>query len=273
MWNMLENLIASNDAEWVICGDFNEVRDQSERLNCAFIGARAARFNSFIDRMQLIEIPLLGMKFTRISDNGMKLSKLDRFLVLENFMQTWGDLSVIALDRNTSDHCPIVLQNKNVDFGPKPFKIFDEWLEKVEVEHVMSEAWNKQVTRSRHDCIFRNKLKNVKKALRSWSKVQYDTLDTELDNAKKRAGELEKKAESQQLTETERDEWLNSRGIWLKKEREKAQMLKQKARIKWAIDGDENSRLFHSSIKRRNNSSNIRGLYINGEWQENPVGN
>ncbi|GKB98886.1 putative RNA-directed DNA polymerase, partial [Tanacetum coccineum] len=47
-------------------------------------------------------------------------------------------------------------------------------------------------------------------------------------------------------------------------------MLRQKARIKWDVEGDENSRFFHAYIKRRNNKTNIRGLMVNGLWCEDP---
>lgn len=58
---------------------------------------------------------------------------------------------------------------------------------------------------------------------------------------------------------------MDSRRRWLEKEYEHTQMLKQKARIKWDIEGDENTRYFHSIIKRRHNQNNIRGLMVNGE--------
>ncbi|XP_071727610.1 uncharacterized protein [Rutidosis leptorrhynchoides] len=207
--------------------------------------------------MHLIEIPLIGKKFTRIRDNGMKLRKLDRFLVCENTMQSWGDISVVALDRNTSDHCPIVLRDKCIDFGLKPFKIFDIWFKTNEVEKVITEAWNIEVTGTRYDFVFRNILKNVKESLRSWSKTQYGNLDVELEEAKKLACDLKSKAEEITLSDSQREKWIKSRDLWLQKEREKTQMLRQKARIKLAIDGDENSKLFHSSTKRKKNKANI----------------
>ncbi|XP_071691426.1 uncharacterized protein [Rutidosis leptorrhynchoides] len=163
-----------------------------------------------------------------------------------------------------------ILRDKQIDFGPKPFKIFNVWLENKEVEKVIIQGWNKQVNGSRLDCKFRNKLKNIKESLREWSRHQYGTLDIELENAKNKACALEKKAEECNLSENEHEEWKKAREDWFQKEKEKGEMLKQKARLKWAIERDENSKFFHSSIKRRNNRGNIRGLFIDGVWQENP---
>ncbi|XP_071701851.1 uncharacterized protein [Rutidosis leptorrhynchoides] len=166
MWDLLGNLLNSINSAWLLCGDFNEVRNSSDRLNSQFHQRRADRFNDFILRNNLIEIPINGRKFTRISDDGLKLSKLDRFLVTDNFIELWEDLSVIALDRNLSDHCPLILRDKVIDYGPKPFKVFDEWFNCIDVDEVIRDAWNQPIKGTRRDCMFRDRLKKVKMALK-----------------------------------------------------------------------------------------------------------
>ncbi|GKD05460.1 hypothetical protein Tco_1180434, partial [Tanacetum coccineum] len=47
-------------------------------------------------------------------------------------------------------------------------------------------------------------------------------------------------------------------------------MLRQKARVRWDVEGDENTKFFHSFVKRRNNKNNIRGLLVDGVWCEEP---
>ncbi|XP_071712960.1 uncharacterized protein [Rutidosis leptorrhynchoides] len=218
MWDCLENIMSYPNAAWVIGGDFNEVHNEEERQNCVFHDRRAAFFNDFIERTQLIEVPLIGKRFTRISDDGSKFSKLDRYLVSDLFLQLWEDISVVALERNLSDHCPIVLRNKNENFVPKPFKLFDVWLESEDVEPIIN---------------------------------KYGVFDEELEAARTIALEWEKKADERILSDDERITWLEARNNWLKKDREKAKMLQQKARLKWASEGDDNTKFFHTSIIRR----------------------
>ncbi|XP_071739306.1 uncharacterized protein [Rutidosis leptorrhynchoides] len=210
-WDSLQDLMSFDNDEWVIGGDFNEVRSQDERQNSIFIERRAKLFNNFIEQSHLIEVPLLGKKFTRISYDGKKFSKLDWFLVSEAFINSWGDVSTITLDRNSLDHYPLMLRDSNQNFGPKPFKIFNIWLESKEVEQIIIEAWNLNVT------------------------------DTKLNKWKKATDELECKAEAGLISDLERIEWLQAHAMRLKLEKEKASMLRQKARLRWAAEGDDNT--------------------------------
>ncbi|XP_071714846.1 uncharacterized protein [Rutidosis leptorrhynchoides] len=163
------------------------------------------------------------------------------------------------------------LKRQNEDFGPKPFKIFDVWLKDKSVDAVIIDAWNAHVYGSRPDCVFRNKLKNVKEALRSWSKNNYGIIDKDIDKWKLIADEFESKAEQGLLSEVEHNDWMNARINWLQRDNEKEEMLRQKSRLKWVAEGDDNTSYFHSSIRRHNNSSKIRGLHLNGIWVEQPI--
>ncbi|XP_022007605.1 uncharacterized protein LOC110906842 [Helianthus annuus] len=109
LWLELINIRNTIQGLWVLMGDFNEVRDSSERMNSEFVEANAETFNNFILSAGLKEYNMDGGSFTYISDNGTKLSKLDRYLVCLGFKERWPNAAVIALEREASDHRPIVL--------------------------------------------------------------------------------------------------------------------------------------------------------------------
>lgn len=161
-----------------------------------------------------------------------------------------------------------MLRDKKIDFGPKPFRVFDVWLDDVEVENIVKASCETPVKSNRPDCIFRDKLKNVKNALKHWSKQKFRTMELEIEESRKEAMEWEAKAECRKLNETELNTWLEARCKWLEKDMQKATIPKQKARIKWDIEGNKNTKFFHSMIKTRNNKNNIRGLLVNGVWNE-----
>ncbi|GJV87280.1 RNA-directed DNA polymerase, eukaryota [Tanacetum coccineum] len=44
----------------------------------------------------------------------------------------------------------------------------------------------------------------------------------------------------------------------------------QKSKIKWAIEGDENSKYYHGILNKKRNQLSIRGVLVEGDWVENP---
>ena len=144
LWDRLAGLMYRRRGAWCIFGDLNVVRKNEDRLNSQVNIKEMTDFNDFLNNTRLVEIPMGGRKFTRVSDDGLKFSKLDRFLMNDEFFNLWGNLSVIALDRKLSDHCPIVLKDVDLNFGPKPFRIFNIWMEEADFQNVVEEAWKRR---------------------------------------------------------------------------------------------------------------------------------
>ncbi|GJV91509.1 RNA-directed DNA polymerase, eukaryota [Tanacetum coccineum] len=49
-----------------------------------------------------------------------------------------------------------------------------------------------------------------------------------------------------------------------------AMELAQKSKIKWAIEGDENTRFFHGVLNKKRNQMAIRGVLVDGKWIDQP---
>ncbi|GKD25466.1 RNA-directed DNA polymerase, eukaryota [Tanacetum coccineum] len=152
LWDRLAGVIDKMGGAWFIFGYFNVIRKVDDRLNSQVKIKEMDDFNDSINLSWLVEVPMGGRKFTRVSDDGVKFIKLDRFLMNKNFKSLWSNLAVLALDRKLFDHCPMVLKDIDVDFGLKPFRVFDVWLEEVDIEHVVSGTWKKVVRGSWPDC-------------------------------------------------------------------------------------------------------------------------
>lgn len=70
-----------------LCGDLNSVRSSEERRSVR--GSQTvndfAFFNEFIDDCVVIDLPLNGRKFTWFKEDGRLMSRLDRFLLSEEW--------------------------------------------------------------------------------------------------------------------------------------------------------------------------------------------
>nr|GEZ21548.1 cysteine-rich receptor-like protein kinase [Tanacetum cinerariifolium] len=83
-------------------------------------------------------------------------------------------------------------------------------------------------------------------------------------------GDWDAKAEAGTLNQSEvvkREEWLMDLSHLDHLLRED---VKQKCRLRWAVEGDENSRYFHSTLKHNYAKSSINGINVNGVWVVNP---
>lgn len=108
----------------VLMGNFNEVREKSERMGSQFHQDTTRNFNHFIDEAKLTDIPLGGPHFTWTYKWGSKFSKLDRFLVMDDYLDSVLHISGMVLEKHIPYHQLIVLLEHRVDYGPVPFCIF-----------------------------------------------------------------------------------------------------------------------------------------------------
>jgi hypothetical protein len=86
--------------EWCVGGDFNSISKVGERKGRSNGGGNQSErveFSQFIDAMELIDIPISGKKFSWFSSDGSSMSRLDRFLLSEGFIEKGGIKLLIGL--------------------------------------------------------------------------------------------------------------------------------------------------------------------------------
>nr|GEW25608.1 RNA-directed DNA polymerase, eukaryota, reverse transcriptase zinc-binding domain protein [Tanacetum cinerariifolium] len=186
----------SKDGEVVIMGDFNEVRHKSDRFGLIFNGQGADEFNSFLANAGLEEVPLRGSAFTWCHKSATKMSKLDRFPILENLFITCPHITATTLERHSRTG--------------------------------MKEKYKKEIR----------------------------TLDDDIDNGNGSDTVVHKKMEV--INALQRIDKLN------------AMEIAQKTKIKLSVEGDENFRYFHGMLNKKQNQLNIRGVMVDGVWNEKP---
>jgi hypothetical protein len=177
MWNeVLMTTKGFGEVAWCIVGDFNSVLNTSEwRGVCSGGGVtrEMVEFEEFVREIEMKVMPLLGRQFTWFHPNGTTMSRLDRDLLSDDWLDIWGCLVVWVANRDVLDHCPIILKYRNDDWGPKPFRFNNFWLKNKQFKVVVANAWNSQQVLGWMGFVLKEKLKGLKGVIKTWSKEVY----------------------------------------------------------------------------------------------------
>nr|GEV76734.1 RNA-directed DNA polymerase, eukaryota [Tanacetum cinerariifolium] len=205
--------------------------------------------------------------FTWCHKSATKMSKLDRFLVSKSLLSICPNINAITLERYISDHRPILLQENHYDYGPTPFRFFHHWLEMDGFCKLVEDTWKgSPCVGSNTMKIFTGKLKFLKNHIREWSKTgtvcrknvkaQYkwelQAVDLIIDSGHGTEKEISTRADI--INKIQRCDKLDS------------MEMAQKAKVKWPVEGDENSGFFHGMLNKKRSILDIRGVMVDGMW-------
>ena len=273
-WEEIKILRSSlHEGLWCVVGDFNSIRYQHERISSSqSLGNfnSSSEFNSWISDMALEEVRSVGRTFTWYRPNGTVMSRLDRFLLSDEWLSQWPDSTQFVLDRDFSDHCPILLRSRTIDWGPRPFKIMDWWLQDKEFQNMVRHRWGNYHPSGWGGFALKMKLKFIKSCIRHWSSQNGVINASKIQNLKKELNALEAGGNASILSQAERDLKKSLQEQLWNAALAYESMLRQKSRVKWKKKGDRNSAYFHKMINHRRRFNAIQGLIIAGEWVQEP---
>ncbi|GKD28682.1 putative RNA-directed DNA polymerase, eukaryota, reverse transcriptase zinc-binding domain protein [Tanacetum coccineum] len=200
------------------------------------------------------------------------MSKLDRFLVSDGIFSAFPAITAICLDRHLSDHRLILLNEVHTDFGSTPFRIYHSWFKREGFDAMVELAWTSFTHSDPNRLIrFKKKLQDLKKIIRGWIKdqniSQYEMKQAIIDDLVA----IDKKLDSGLASDTLLLERLELTCKLQDINQSKVKDFVQKAKIKWAVEGDENSKFFHGIINKRRSQLSIRGVLADGDWHTDPT--
>ncbi|GKU90261.1 hypothetical protein SLEP1_g4270 [Rubroshorea leprosula] len=136
-----------------------------------------------------------GQKYTWYQANGKSMSKLNRFLLSEGWLSKWDEARQWGLCRTVSDHCPILLRHKKVDWGPNPFRFFNSWLELEGCRELIKDVWSKANIQGWAGFRLKERLKLTKEALRKWNQNLVSDIDNKVNKAVAEIAQVDLKGE------------------------------------------------------------------------------
>nr|GEX03083.1 RNA-directed DNA polymerase, eukaryota [Tanacetum cinerariifolium] len=192
-----------------------------------------------------------GYSFTWSHPSASKMSRLDRFLVSDGFSSIFPNMSAICLDRHLSDHRPILLRDVDIDYGATPFCFYHSWLDWNGFDQFIACTWN---SISLDDRNVHSRGVETPPLSPLSPKFQTRTNLIDIDRKLDQGGG--------------NDDILLYRVNLMKQLHEfkafDTREFMQKAKVQWAIEGDENSKFFHGILNKKHATLSVRGVMVDG---------
>ncbi|XP_060190365.1 uncharacterized protein LOC132619488 [Lycium barbarum] len=248
------------EGPWAVMGDFNCILNREQRLESPVTLAELKDFRKCVKDMGLKDLKSSGAYFTwnniqRVEDKVM--SRIDRVLINNGWITKLPASKVHYKNEGAFDHCPgIISWEDGNSHGKRQFKYFNMWSLVPKYKEKVKASWDARIQgRKMFQVVGKlNRLKNV-----------FYKLNTE------RFSEIEKQADkaSEELTQCQiliqqdpRNGTLIEQEIKLHKECIKLNttreaFLRQRSKVQWLKEGDQNTRFYHSVIKARRTHNRI----------------
>lgn len=263
VWQCIISFQNSSNIPYLLIGDYNEVLDSSDRGSQRISGTGSQQFDLFLQEMQVFEIPASNGKYTWF--RGHSKRKLDRLFIRPEWITTYPSLKVSLLKRTISDHCPLLVQSRDKNWGPRPFRFLNCWLSHPSCSKVIKDSWSTSL-----NLPIAEKLKVVRGNMRTWNKAEFGKIDEHIKSLEDKIQATDNRANEGALSNSEvldRKSAQTELWGWLRK---KESYWAQNSRLKWLKEGDRNTRYFHTVATMRKRKNQIDKIAVGGEATDDP---
>ncbi|XP_070017166.1 uncharacterized protein [Nicotiana sylvestris] len=271
VWSEIGAVRGLMEGPWAVCGDFNVTRYPSEKRECSRRSRAMVEFSDFIEDMELIDLRLEGGNYTWFKgDNHTAASRIDRFLISEEWDVRFRNIKQTIQQRLISDHSPVALDCGAWEQAKSYFKFENWWLNVEGFEDRIREWWGSFEFSGRPDYILACKLKALKGKLKGWSRSYEGNLGMQ---KKKMLSQLADFETTQQLRELTEEESVRKAATLMEIEvhlKNEEFAWRQKSRALWLKEGNRNTKIFHRTANARKRNNNIDQITIRHKVIEDP---
>lgn len=253
----------------MICGDFNSIFSPSDKSNGTFNCEDIRLAQGLVADLHLLEPPFFGKRFTWTNGQASPIwVKLDRFLVNSRWVEFFPRVTQNCLPRLGSDHVPIRLESGLHIPKPRPFRFEQAWCLADNFFDLIKDWWNLPQPSGCGAFILAKKIKHLKEKLKTWAREDFGSIRLKKLALLHDIGLLDNLKESRSLTdeETHKENDLRAEMYGILKQEEI--YWKQRARVTWLKEGDENTSYFHSVANGRKNQNFINRIRQGGQVVE-----
>ncbi|XP_028556870.1 uncharacterized protein LOC114581249 [Dendrobium catenatum] len=261
LWERLE-FFTNKDIPMVIGGDFNCIlSSEDKRGGKRFkLSQGPKEMKTFLANNDLHEVGFVGPKFTWCNNKqGPEciLERLDKCFINPAVVSSSNLLCVKHLACVASDQCPIVLNLMVYHNKEKILRFEDVWAQNKASMAVVNKVWKKKY-RGNAANILNSKMKDSLKSLFYWSKSKMQNLLSLKNDLLFQIENLQKKEANEGCLSIDESWKLKALvGEFNSTLAKLDTWWKQRAKVKWMVEGDRNSKFFQSFASSRRNSNFI----------------
>ncbi|XP_074301022.1 uncharacterized protein LOC141632369 [Silene latifolia] len=177
----------SSAEPWLVLGDFNVVRQPSEKLsNTPPVLQEMVEFNDYLAFSKLDNLTSSGCDMTWNNEqdlNSTVWSKVNRVLANPDWLASLPDSFALFQEAGLSDHSPLLVHVNNDRKRMKRFSFLNSWIDHPAYLATVAAAWTTEKKGSPMFSLF-EKLKSVKYALTKFHKENFNNISLRVKNAK-----------------------------------------------------------------------------------------
>ncbi|XP_016185449.1 uncharacterized protein LOC107627098 [Arachis ipaensis] len=257
IWEELGYIAGLCQVPCCFLGDFNEIVHVDKRKGATSLPRSAKEFKVWIQDMHLVDLALTDRKFTWF--RGRSCSRIDRALVNVEWLEEFPETRLRGVPRSLSDHCPIIVEDKKLRGGPRPFRSLDSWFTHEGFLSMVKEEW-----RGLGEIQFTDKLKALTIPLGRWHKANFGEMYKKIskfEEETKRIDDMVSNGVYDETMEARRKALVTCCERWYVR---KEVHWKQMSQSRHAKEMDKNTRHFHNIASARRQNNRIDTLVING---------
>ncbi|XP_039133793.1 uncharacterized protein LOC120270793 [Dioscorea cayenensis subsp. rotundata] len=269
-WDELRAVSGESMVPMVICGDFNAIFALEDKVTGVPNLEDIRCANAFLQDYAFFEPSSKGRRFTWTNGQSNPIwVKLDRFLVNGAWAERFPRLTQSSLPRLGSDHVPIRLEAGSHLVCPKPFRFEFVWTTAEGFSEIVKNWWKESSFSGCGAFILSKKLSNLKVKLKHWAKFDFGSIKLRKLDLLRQLEELDLINEDRGLSVSEQQQELALIACLEEIRKQEEIYWKQRSRLQWLKDGDENTKFFQAVANGRKNRNFIPYISKDGSRVEN----